>query len=1314
MSNSECTECNTFVTQPAQQLLRVHEEHEEIHTLNEATTKTEHSSTTKNTDLTSASYDSNFPSLSASTNTSTKPSLWGIKSGAAAVRSGVALSLVGEHQNSATDEEATSMSTTHRQVNPSVKKPINVTELLELPASQQLQNQHLQKKEFGNKITTVDVVKRVKDKTNTNIEVSTGQKTGNTTFIIKGKHEDVKRAKRDLLDNLAVKIEKIIKVPISVRRNIIGTRGQTLQSITSKTRVRIQLPPRQENHIEERSELDYDDEEEMMDVKLEGDAKGISLAIEEIDAIVINNKTTKRHKITNIEHQYYPLISGAHNSRINQISHETGAKINVPPYFASTESTDEHSSRDAIVIFGEREAIKKASDKIEEIYEELKSNTTVVETSIPKCQHKFLIGQKGSNLQEILEKTGCSLELTPPSDPSEKVIIRGPQSQISAALQAVYDKTSSIHVKTLDISYLHKTDQPLEHAKKILKYLWNRNKLKKIESDTGIQIIVPKGPLEKAVVLEFVGKISKEVENAQTEVGKEVDNARKEVREIVEDLSPSCFAIASIEPHLHRHIIGRKGQNLQRVKDTYGVEIIVPDEKDDSPDILIVFEGKREEIPSNMKEKEAYINDVLEKAKAELVKAGQDASDFATQSLTIPVRFHRYIIGPKGSTLNGITGGIDAPVSVKFGSSRTGAAERSANAEGKRLVNVPISDDIVIIKGPTDEVDRVVNQINHVVENAKHVEIMKSYTEEFTFPAQFSAHVIGKGGAHVNRLKENLNVRIDIEGGAKGEEKKTNPSENVKVTITGVKNNVEEAKVKILDLIDKLQDATMIPLIVPAEYHRSLIGTKGRYVKRLEEKYGVQIRFPRINGECEEGTCVQNPDEVTIKGGKRGVHDAKIELLELLDYERDHDNSINFKIPAKYLPHIVGKGGSRISDIKTDTFTRIDLGQPEIPEDGSEQQVVNVVIHGTKSDICKAQEKILNIVKELEDQIIITMHIDPQHHKYLIGSGGSRIREIVSKASEMEEKSGHASIVKFPRYGDNSDEVILKGDKNLVEKVKIELERLVKEQSNLKVGMVQIPRTQYSILIGRNASQLRELQTRYNVEIQVPGSRSYHETPAAEILSDEIENSEEAVKIIGKAENIEAAKADILSRMKYTHTVNVPRKFHRAILTHVRKLRNEFNVIVDHGEVSPEKIDSQPKKLNGNVVSTKRIDDDNSQVKDEELECEIVENEVVDGDIPWNLKGEKSQVEKAELCIKELLEEAVNVTHTGYITVPQQYHRHIIGRNGATISRIRAESKCNIEVPKSQGDDIVIVTGSREGIEKARKLMNSVVERAGR
>ncbi|CAG8593403.1 18703_t:CDS:10, partial [Racocetra fulgida] len=1159
---------------------------QEQHTQNENSPTVDYPISTEG--LTSVSYDTDFPSLSAAAAPITKSSVWGNRSGADLIR-----------------QQST------------VKKSGIITEILELSACQQLQ-----KKEFGNKTTIADTVKRITNKTNTQIDMSTATKSGTTTFLIKGNIEDVMRAKRELLDILAVKSEETIQIPVSARPYILGARGQTLQAITSRTGTRIQLPPRQENNIEE-NELGYDEDEEMMSVKIEGDTKGINLAKEEISTIVNERATKRSHRITHIEHHFYPLIFGAHNQRIHQISIDTGTKIHVPFYNASAEGGDNQDhSKDSIVITGERDAIKNAIDAIEEIYTTLR-------------QHKFLIGQKGSNLQEILETTGCSLELPALSDPSENVTIRGPQNKLTSALQIVLDKANSVHIETLDIALSHKTDQPLEHAKNILKYLCNRSK-KKIESDNNVQIVIPKGTaLEKNVILEFVGKDLGNVENAKKE-------------------SPSHFAIATIEPHLHRHIIGRKGQNLQRVKETYGVEIIVPDEKDESPDILIVFEGKDNEVPID--KKESYVKDILEKAKLELVKAGQDASDFATQTLTIPVKFHRHIIGPKGTTLNGITGGSDAPVSVKFGSSRTGAAERSANAEGKKLIQTPMSNDIVVIKGPTEEVERVVKEINKVVEDAKHTEFMNSYTEEFTFPAQYSAHVIGKGGANVTRLKDKWNVKIDIEGGAKGEEKKTTPGENVKVTIVGMKDNVKDAKTRILDLVDKLQDATTVRLKIPSEYHKSLIGTKGRYVKRLEEKYGVHIRFPKTKDSNEEGeddpTDAQKPDEVIVKGGKKGVNDAKAELMDLLDYERDHDNSEKFKIPAQFLPHIVGKNGVKITEIKDETKTRIDLGQAEPSDDDPNQQVVNVVVYGTKSEIIKAKELILGIVKEFENQKTITMNIDPQYHKYLIGPGGSRIREIVAKAGGPDEKSGQTGIVKFPRPGTNSDEVTLKGDKELVEKIKVELERLVEEQ-------------------------LREIQNRFNVTIQFPGSRSYNDTPTVSHTNDNIENSEEAVKIIGKAENIEAAKADILPEINH------------------------------------------PKKSIVNGISTKRIDDDEISENKAELGWEVVENEDnAIGDIIWNLKGEKIQVERAEEYVNELLKEAVKearrFTHTGYMTIPQQYHRHVIGRDGRTISRIRNESGCKIEVPKAKGDDVVIVTGSQEGVEKARSLMEEIINRAER
>ncbi|CAJ0830958.1 736_t:CDS:10, partial [Entrophospora sp. SA101] len=1194
------------------------------------------------------------------------------------------------------------------------------TTILDLPASQQLQ-----KKEFGNKTTTVAIVKRVKEKTNTNIDVSTGQKTGTTTFLIKGKIEDVTRAKFELLDNLAIKKEdsvkvpifaiyhlknkqnqvlstiinktetakgeletfvsslreETIKVPISSLRHIIGSGGMTIQSIRNKSGVRIPNFPRKDAQIEQKTEI----------------------------KAIIDTKASKRtHRITHIEQHYYQLIAGAHNQRLKQIATETGARIDIPFSHGSggisttseinATTTDSNSQKHCITIIGDKDAVKKATEIIEEIYDELSSTTCLATIDIPKRQHKIFLSHKGAFLQEVFETTGCFVDVPSMSDPSEKISIRGPQEKFSDVFKLLYDKANSITIKSLDVTKIHKfnnndgVDNPLEYIKNLYKYFINRNKLKIIESETEVYIAIPQAPseLDKDKILYFEGKVAANVEKA-----------KKDVTELIKNLPPANFTTVNIESHLHRHIIGRKGQNLQRVKETYGVEIIVPDEKEESSNILIVYEGAVGVDGNAIAVDNNAMNDVLVKVKTELKKAGQDASEFSTKTLNIPVRFHRNIIGPRGATLNSITGGIDSPVSVKFGLHRTGAAERSANAEGKRFNNLPVSsDDLVVIKGPTEEVERVVREINKVVQAKNLEEPVNPHTINFTLPAKYLAHIIGKGGLHITRLKESFNVKIDIdvEGGGGGSKS----------------DNVEQAKAKILSLVDKLQDPVIETLKIPMEYHKLLIGPKGRYVRKLEEKCNVQIRFPKskefvtasnngsngddANNSSNSGSIVdtQKPDEVIIRGKKKGIDEAKAELLELLDYEKENNNSITFTIPAKYLPHIVGRNGSRISEIRDNTSTP------------------NVAIYGVKSNINKAKLQILGIVNELENQVIVKIKIDHQYHKYLIGPGGNHIREIVARAGGSDERN-LASVVKFPYFGDNSDEVTLKGDKVLVESVKTELERLVEEQKNIPVDYIHIPPSQYSMIIGRNGIQLREFQERFNVEIKIPNystrkqQQNYHQYPVYDTnqtgsWSDEIEcndnNIEEAIKITGKAEDIKAAKNEILSRIRYAHTINIPRKFHNALLangTTFKKLRNDFHVILDHDEFLEYEI---IEIHNDNVTGG---GDDSSSSK----------NNIDDSDyVAWKLRGEKGHVEKAEEYIKNLLNQEKQFTHIGYIQIPKEYHSHIIGRGGGTITRIRSESGCRIDVPKSKNDKVVVVTGSQEGVEIARQIMSDVIDRA--
>lgn len=67
-----------------------------------------------------------------------------------------------------------------------------------------------------------------------------------------------------------------------------------------------------------------------------------------------------------------------------------------------------------------------------------------------------------------------------------------------------------------------------------------------------------------------------------------------------------------------------------------------------------------------------------------------------------------------------------------------------------------------------------------------------------------------------------------------------------------------------------------------------MIGQSGKYVIRLEEKYDVKITFPRgsaENGEVKNGDAKNREqvkqDEVLVKGPRKGVSQAKAELLEV-------------------------------------------------------------------------------------------------------------------------------------------------------------------------------------------------------------------------------------------------------------------------------------------------------------------------------------------------------------------------------------------------------------------------------------------------
>ncbi|KAG0270138.1 hypothetical protein BGZ95_001799 [Linnemannia exigua] len=1130
---------------------------------------------------------------------------------------------------------------------------------------------------FG-KSTVGDHVKAAMTSSGARIESTTSQATGLTTFLISGKPEAVAKARLALRSSFAKKSTVEYHVPSSARPHLLGSKGRTLIAIQTKTGVLINIPRRKDGETTfEPATANEDD--------LEGDDESIKAAKEEIESI-ISKSCRITYRLTTVPATYYPFIAGARNVNIQAIQQETNTRINMPFHVSSQDDEDDEDAKDtAIVIQGDRKSIRKAIERIESQYKEIDRTTRVMTINIPKRQHRFLVGTKGVHINEIHAATGCTIEIPPVDSTSDSIVVRGPEAELIPALTLIMEKANSSQVESVDVTTAHKPvagKSKTEHARHVTKYLSARNRLRKIEQEhDGVQISVPRGEAQTTVTIEIVAKSRSEVEAA-----------RKKVLDAVKAMTPGLFDTVQVEPLLHRHIVGRKGQNINRLREAHGVEVIVPDSNSDSHEIILVYEVQEGTDASDL----TKIRAALEAAKQEVDKLANDATDFATKILSVPARLHRNVIGTKGSTLNAIMG-LEPTTSVRLGLPRAGSADTT-----KKAGTPVLTEDSIVIKGPKEEVERVAREILALVEETKHQQVMNSYTVTFDIPATASPHVIGKGGANINKLTEQFQVKFDLNdktAGADDKTKKKTGNETMEVTIQGVKKNVETAKETILKMVEQIADATVAKLNIPVVHHSALIGAKGHYVRRLEEKYGVRIQFPKA-ADLEDDEDQSKLNVVLVSGGKKGVQGAKEELLELLDYEKENNNTLELVVEPKMLPHIVGRSGAKINEIQESSQTRIDIRRST---DADEKAEVRLVINGSKAGLKQAQKAIQEIIEAQKSQVEELVEINNKHHKILIGQGGSTLREIIAKAGGPSEMSAQAGLVKFQS---NNNAVLLKGDKTIVEKIKTEMLAMVAEQDSWTTISIQIPASQHRQVIGPQFSHVKEIENRHNVRIQFPNNKNKKEGEAA---AEGNAASNERVTIKGLRENCEKAKVDLEARIKSSasRTFSIPKRHRQAVFGDgVWKYRNEYNVVV----VLP-----RGESGRNNAKDNKRIDADEDQVTHgltDGLSWELYDlsgpaEEVDETLYTVQLQGTETGCEAVEKHLQGLLEKARASTHVLKIRVPTTYHGLIIGSGGNNIKNIEAESGTSTKI--ARGEELITITGPKEGVEKAKQAILRVV-----
>lgn len=621
-------------------------------------------------------------------------------------------------------------------------------------------------------------------------------------------------------------------------------------------------------------------------------------------------------------------------------------------------------------------------------------------------------------------------------------------------------------------------------------------------------------------------------------------------------------------------------------------------------------------------------------------------------------------------------------------------------------------------------VNDLAEKILDFLEREKQDELERGHITTFEFPQKFANYLIGRKGENINKYREDFDVDIQVNDG--------------KVEIKGPKAKAELAKAKIVALAKKLEDEATHVLKIKSQYHKDMIGAKGAQVNRLQDRYNVRIQFPRSNpatsddksladGVSEAGVsrgirATQAPDEVIIRGPRRGVDEARDELLNLLQWTIDNSHVSTVSVAQTQLPSLIGQGGREMENVRLATGAQIDVPGNRDTTDSNGR--VKIHIKGTKKQVEEAKTLLEQKAKHFDSMVTRSVEVDKKYHKALIGSGGTigtlfynlkevdiqtgaNIRTIVVEAGGSNDRRDLARTVRFPRPDSVENAVRVEGHHDIVEKIVASIEKFVTSKENQTTQAVDIAPENHRLLIGRGGETRRALESQFNVSIEIPKL-----------------SQQGAVNITGLPQDVETAKTHVFELIKEQEgeTVLVPRRIHHMISDSgqfFRRLRNDYKVTVDHaGHQPPPKHPSRSQsRVNGGAVLPLITDD---QKLPNNHSWEVVENDpgkAEEGEIPWVVHGSAENVAKACKTLQKAIEQAQSQQQmfTGYLTLPNPHtYRFVIGHGGSQINSIRRQTGCRITVPRNQavGEAIEIV-GSQDGVEHAKNIILDVIQDNG-
>ncbi|OWF44794.1 Insulin-like growth factor 2 mRNA-binding protein 2 [Mizuhopecten yessoensis] len=556
---------------------------------------------------------------------------------------------------------------------------------------------------------------------------------------------------------------------------------------------------------------------------------------------------------------------GVRGNNVRQLMNQFDSKVSI------------HWREDHVLIKGkDKELVKAATvqvkEQLKETVGELESSRLVEVVPTPAVQkHSFftakvdvpkenvntivgyIIGAKGRNIRHLGDQAGFGLTVS--SGPDYVEVKVNDEANLEKAVQLVTKEIEAFKEKTFVVPtpavqkhsfFTAKVDVPKENVKAIVGYIIGakgRN-IRHLGDQAGFSLTVSSGPDYVEVNVHDEANLEKAVQLVTKEI-----EAFKEKSFVVPTpaVQKHSFFTAKVDVQKENvkaivgYIIGAQGRNIRHLEDQAGFSLTVSS----GPDYI-----------------EVKVNDEanLEKAVQLVTK---EIEDFEQKQIVVPtpaVQKHSFFtakVDVQKENVNTIVGFIIGAKGRNIQHLEDQAGFSLTVSSGPDYIEVKVNDEANLEKAVQlveKEIERIISSKSTVERRDTDGDPSRARTIQVDEGMDIIfRRLIGKGGSHVNYLRQQIGVdfsinKMDMSTIVVG----VNNPGDLDVAVEGVTKEIEALKQNLsADNKDTAGDPSL-SRVIPIDgsldtLFGRLIGKKGDNVKRLREQIGVNFNINKMD-----------------------------------------------------------------------------------------------------------------------------------------------------------------------------------------------------------------------------------------------------------------------------------------------------------------------------------------------------------------------------------------------------------------------------------------------------------------------------------